>query len=262
MGAVTGCLLLTATTLSGEEKLDQLTQARLLYNQRKFQEAISAAEQARLVRARADTADLIAGRAYLERFRESGASDDLANARERLRRLDPHRFDPRERVEFVVGLGEALYFDETYGAAANLFASLLDAGESLSPDARERVLDWWAAATDRDSRPRPEPERQVAYDRIHTRMHDELVSRPDSATSSYWLAAAARGKGDLQAAWDAAEAGWVRASFAADHGAALRADLDQLMVLGIIPERAKALSQPADGLRLQWENFKEKWKAA
>src|SRR5450631_915798 len=80
---------------------DPLARARALYNQRQFQAAVSAAEQARLTPARADAADLVAARAYLERYRESAASDDLGNARDRLRRLDPARFAPRERVEYV-----------------------------------------------------------------------------------------------------------------------------------------------------------------
>src|ERR1043166_8099681 len=102
---------------------DPLTRARLLYNQRHFEEAVNAAEQARLTPAFADLADLVAARAYLERFRESAATDDLTNARERLRRLDPQRFPPRERVEYIVGLGEALFFDDSFGAAAAGFDS-------------------------------------------------------------------------------------------------------------------------------------------
>src|SRR5579872_5181496 len=90
---------------------DALAKARQLYNQHQYQAAVNAAEQARLTPARADAADLIAARAYLERFRDSAASDDLTNARERLRRIDPQRFDPRERLEYIVGLGEALYLD-------------------------------------------------------------------------------------------------------------------------------------------------------
>src|SRR5262245_7472186 len=83
---------------------DPLTRARQLYNQRQFREAVSAAEQARQLPAHADLADLVAARAYLERFRESAAADDLANARDRLSRLDPARFPPRERAEYIVGL--------------------------------------------------------------------------------------------------------------------------------------------------------------
>ena len=74
------------------------------------------------------------------------------------------------------------------------------------------------------------------------------------------LVMAARSQGDLQSAWDAVEAGWVRASLATDRGAALRADLDRLMLVAIIPERARLLAQPADALKLEWERFKERWR--
>ena len=78
---------------------DPLAHARLLYNQRQYEAAVRAAEQARMTPARADAADLVAARAYLERFRETAASDDLTNARDRLRRLDPQKLGPRERAE-------------------------------------------------------------------------------------------------------------------------------------------------------------------
>jgi hypothetical protein len=253
-------LLTAASSAIAADPPDPLAQARLLYNQRQFTAAISAAEKARLSAGAADGADLVAARAYLERYRESTASDDLTNARERLRRLNPQGFAPRERAEFIVGLGEALYFDCSYGAAADLFESALQVREVLTVDARERVLDWWATAVDRDASPRPDIERQSFYLRIRDRMRDELAARPDSATASYWSPAAARAQGDLRAAWDAAEAGWVRALLAVDRGEALRADLDRLVLRAIIPERARVLGHAADQLRLEWEQFKEQWK--
>jgi hypothetical protein len=91
-------------------------------------------------------------------------------------------------------------------------------------------------------------------------MEDELATHPGSAPASYWLAAAARAQGDLQAAWNAAQAGWVRAPLAADRGAALRADLDRLVSRGIVPDRAKGNAQQAETLRQQWEQFKERWQ--
>ncbi|MFI5244550.1 MAG: hypothetical protein ACHQQR_04940 [Gemmatimonadales bacterium] len=265
------CVVLLAPSTARAAKADPLGDARALYNQRKFEAAVNAAERARLDPALADGADLVAARAYLERFRESAASDDLVNARDRLRRLNPERFAPSERVELVVGLGEALYFDESYGAAADIFASVLDAEirtntdttygtGGLPTEARERVLDWWASALDRGGRARVEGDRSGVYERIRARMEGELVAHPASATASYWLAAASVGRGDGQAAWDAAEAGWVRAPLASDRGAALRADLDRLVLHAIVPERAKALAQPPDALRLEWERFKERWK--
>jgi hypothetical protein len=252
--------VLTAGGVCAADTPDPLTQARELYNRQDYNAAIDAAEQARLNPAAADRADLIAARAYLERYRASGSGDDLARARDRLRRLNPQQFDPRERTEYIVGLGEALYFDESFGAAAGVFESVLDDGGNLSEQARERVLDWWAIAVDRDAWTRPEPGRQRAYERIRERMQAEVTTRPGSAPAGYWLAAAARSQGDLQAAWDAAQAGWVRAALAIDRGVALRAELDQLMIIAIVPERARATAQSPDELRLDWEQFKERWR--
>jgi hypothetical protein len=242
------------------QKVDPLSEARALYNQGQFDATLSAAERARLTPGAADHADLIAARAYLERFRQSAAAEDLANARDRLRRIDPQRFDAPERSEFIVGLGEALYFETSFGAAAEVFETVVANGNQLSADSRDRVLDWWAIAVDRDAWFRPELARESAYQRIRARMRDELTVRPGSSTAAYWLAAAARSQGDLQTAWDAVQAGWVRASLAMDRTAALRADLDRLMLVAIIPERARLLAQSPETLKLDWENFKERWK--
>jgi len=240
---------------------DPLSRARVLYNQHQYEAAVNAAEQARLTRSRADAADLIAARAYLERFRSSAASDDLTNARERLRRIDPQGFDPRTRLEYIVGLGEALYLDGAYGAATTIFESVLLGQDLLTGEARDRVLDWWADTVDRDARGRPAgiADRGALYQRIRSRMEDEIASHPADASAAYWLAAAARAQGDVQAAWDAVEAAWARAPLARNRSA-LRADLDQLMTQGIIPERARALSQPPAQLVADWERFKERWK--
>ncbi len=238
---------------------DPLARARQFYNQRQFDAAIEAAEQARQVPASADGADLIAARAYLERFRSSAVAGDLTNARERLRRLNPERFLSRERTEYVVGLGEALYLDNAFGASATVFDTILRSGDLLAGPAREHVLDWWATALDHDTRPRPEIDRQGVYQKMRARLEDELALHPGSGAAAYWLAAAARAQGDLQAAWDAALAGWVRAPLAPDRGAQLRGDLDRLVTSAIVPERARVLAQPPENLRNDWERFKERW---
>jgi len=252
-------LLALATVVAAADEKDPVARARLLYNQGKWEEAIMAAAQARATPTRADSADLIAGRAYLERFRESAAGDDLTSARERLRSINPERFGARERVELTVGLGETLFFDGAYGAAAEVFASLLEQSGALAGAERERVIDWWATALDRDARPRSEFDRQAVYQRIRDRMRAELGAGPTSAAAAYWISAAARGQGDLQGAWDAAQAGWVRASLAGDRGVALRADLDRLVLTALVPERARALGQSPNSLREEWERFKERW---
>jgi hypothetical protein len=245
---------------SAADPKDALERARLLYNQHQYERAVTAAEEARRAPERADSADLIAARAYLEQYRETAAAEDLANARDRLRRISPQRFVPNERTEFIVGLGEALYFDDAAGAAAALFDSVLAAHDNLLGDARERVLDWWASAVDRDARARSEIDRQGLYRKIRDRMASELAANPASAAAIYWAAAAARGQGDLQAAWDAAQAGWVRAPLTTDQSASLRGDLDNLVLRAIIPERARVQAQSADTLRMEWERFKLRWE--
>jgi hypothetical protein len=253
-------LVCAGASAQGQDAPDPLTQARILYNEGQFEAAVSAAERARLTPELTDRADLIAARAYLERYRETVKIDDLAGARERLRRLDPKAFDPRERAEFVVGLGETLYFDESYGAAAELLESVLESGtDALPEEARERVLDWWAIAIDREAWTQSFTDQQTSYQRMRDRMRAELTVRPGSATAGYWAAAAARSQGDLQGAWDAAEAGWVRATLAEDRGAALRKALDELMLKAIVPERARALALPVDDVMRRWGQFKERW---
>lgn len=255
-------LLLGANAWAADRK-DPLERARQFYNMGQFDEAIAAADEARRLPDRADAADLIAARAYLERSRENLSTDDLATARGRLLRLNAQKFSARERIELLVGYGEALYLDDATGAAAAIFESVLASPDGLAGnltiEARERVLDWWATALDRVARPRPEFERQTVYQRIRDRMSQELAANAASATALYWSAAAARGQGDLQAAWDAAAAGWVRSSMVIGRGAALRDDLDQLVHRAIVPERARVLGQPADTLLAEWERFKERW---
>lgn len=252
-------MLAVGASASGADTKDPIARARALYNQGDYDAALAAADEARKTTARAPSADLIAARAYLERYRGTVNTEDLVLARECLGRIDPSRFTPIERIEFLVGLGETLYFDESSGASAVVFESLLAGSADLSVAARERVLDWWANALDRDAHPRPDMERQGVYQRIRSRMAAELALNPGSAVASYWLAAAARGQGDLQAAWDAAQAGWARANLALEDGVSLRDDLDDLVQRAIAPERARMIAQPQETLTAEWERFKEKW---
>jgi hypothetical protein len=226
------------------------------YSMRKMQKGQVDRLMAETIRARAN---LIAARAYLERYRESAASEDLTNARDHLRSLSTAGFSPTERVEYVIGLGEALFFDGAPGAAAAIFGAVLSGPDYLSPAARDGLLDWWASAIDRDARRQPDIERRAMYQKVIDRMEIEVGANPASAAASYWLAAAAWGRADLPTAWDAALAAWVRSGLTIDEHAHLRGDIDQLMLRGIIPDRAKATAQPVDVLRAEWDRFKERW---
>lgn len=244
-----------------------LARARQAYNDGNHTAAIVAALEARADARVADAANIVMARAYLERFRNGADRQDLDSAREALQSVQPARLAPRDRLDLAVGLAETLYLEGAYGAAAEMFEPLLRAAIDLGPRARERVLDWWASAVDAEARTRPNAERAPYYRRIVEEMELELKQDTGLGVASYWLAAASLGMGDVQRAWQAAIAGWVRASFAADGGSTIRQDLDRLVIEAVIPDRIRLLSLPgrevADatvGLRSEWDVVKQKWK--
>ena len=175
--------------------------------------------------------------------------------------MHPERFGPQERIEFIVGLGETLYFDGTYGAAASVFESVIVPARRVDVRrARERVLDWWASALDRDARPRSEFERQPIYQRIRDRMAAELARRARQRHRRV-LDRGRRSRAGRSSGGMGRGAGrWVRAPLASERGAALRADLDRLVLLALVPERARQTGQSPDLVRLEWERFKERWQ--
>ena len=258
-------LLLWAVPAAAQQ-LDGVAVARELYNREQYEAAIEAATAARVGGgAASEAAAVVLARAHLERYRQTRDGAHLTAARNALRDLNPSSLSPRERAEFTVGLGEWLFLHDRFGAAAELFDSALGLESGLDARARDRVLDWWATAIDRHAQVTP-AHRQALYRRILDRMTEELRRIPTSIAAGYWLAAAARGLGDLDRAWNAAVAGWLRARTAPDYGAALRADLDRLVQTAIIPERARELAHPsgdptatANGLTAEWERFKTDW---
>jgi hypothetical protein len=257
-------LLVAASGLAAARGPDQLTLARRFYNQGQFEQAFEAARQAAANPATVSSARLIMGRARLERYRASPAPAELDSARADLRAVDPRAVDPRERLELQVGLAELLYFEDRFGAAAELLDPVIEASASVAPEAHERALDWWATALDRQAQAGSPADRGLVHGRIADRMEVELRRDPASIPASYWLAASERAAGDLDRAWSAASAGWIRASLARTRGDALRADLDKLVTQGIIPERAARLParerrQAIASMTSDWESFKTVW---
>lgn len=245
-------------------KPDPLAAARLFYNQGQYEQAITAAQAVSGRPGTVASARLITGRSRLERFRKSAEPRDLEDARADLRGVDPALLDSRERIELQIGLGELLYLEDRFGAAAELLAPLVEQVPALAPEARARALDWWATALDRKAQALPVSDRAPVYARLIARMEEELRHDLASPAAAYWIAAGARASGDLDRAWSAAIAGWLRASLARDRGLALRTDLDKLVLEGIIPDRAaKATSrdrrQVTATLTAEWETFKKSW---
>jgi tetratricopeptide (TPR) repeat protein len=265
-----GVVLLTALVLAiclgvpAAEAADPLAEARRLYNAGQFDAAEQAALEALKVPSMAEGARLVLGRIHLERFRRNADRSELTAGREALRAVDARSLDPRDRVELTIGLGEALYLDDRFGPAAELFGRALDGSSVLGPVAHERLLDWWATALDRLAQGLQKDQRHGIYRWILSRMEDELALDPGSGPAAYWLTAAARGLGDLDRAWHAAMAAWVGGVLARDRGAALRADVDRLVTQAIIPERAARLhirdpKPAAAGMLAEWEAFKSNW---
>lgn len=265
LGLVAVFLLSTAQALAP----DPLTRARRAYNDRKFDEAISAAQEAQKLPNLANPAAVVLGRAYLERFRSASVAADLDAANKAFAAVKPDLLAPADRTEFLVGLGVALYADgcadSCLTAAAEFFDLALIAGGSPDAASRESVFEWWAVTLDRHAQSTQDNSVQV-YKRILDRAETERTRDIDSASAAYWIAAASRGVGDFDRAWGAAVAGWVRAKYLGLRGERLRGDLHRLVHDVMLPERAKQLVPDADPrpkldeLRKQWTDITEKYR--
>ena len=138
-------------------------------------------------------------------------------------------------------------------------ADLLDARS------RDQLFDWWAGSLDRQAQQGGEAARRVVYERILARAEQELAHDGSSAAAAYWLAASARGVGDLTRAMGAAVAGWVRAGslWAARRRTAAR---PRSFDAAGHPARTRARYVPSGDahptlalLMQQWQQVREKW---
>jgi hypothetical protein len=262
-------LLLTALPASAQMPVvGPLHQARVAYNEGRFDDAITAAEAAREVPGLANDAAVVLARARLERFRsDRGELADLPAARALLKEVDPSRLAPGDHVEYLVGLGEALYLDEPpqFGAAAEFFEIALARLDAPADAAsRELVFEWWAGALDRLAQFSPESDRRLVYDRLLAGAASERARDDTSPVAWYWLAVASRGHGDVERAWSQAVAAWIRTVDAGARGSRVRAELDLLVTEVILPERAVRLA-PGDArsavpwLQAEWTEIKRRW---
>lgn len=259
--ALLGTLL--ATPAAAQSAMDA---ARQLYNQGQYDGALRLAARLRSEPAHANSANLILGRCYLERFRKSTDRADLVAAREALREVRPHLLTPREQAEYLVGLGESLYLQDAYGAAADVFFSAFDRSRDVGPRAFDRVFDWWATSLDRLAQSGLLEDVEEVYAEILARAQAVLSESPGLSAPAYWMVVAARSLGDPTRAWDAAVAAWVRAPLTDDRAAALRGDLDRLVLEAIIPERVRQMAstdrdreRAAATLRASWDEVKKDW---
>lgn len=243
----------------------ELARARAAYNQQQFDDAIQAALTAQKVGATADAATVVLSRSYLERYRLRANPADLAAARAQLGTVRIDNLDARDQVDFLMALGEALFFEDEFGAAASMFESGLDAAFAQGDTTGEAMLDWWGSAVERQAVSLEREQRAEVFGRMRDRMARELAKNPASAPAGYWLVVAIRGAGDPLGAWNAAIAGWVRARLSGVRSDRLRTDLDKLVLDGIIPDRVRQLEAEKrdlaeSDLRTEWAVVKERWK--
>ena len=150
-------LLLASSLCAAAAEHPSLAKARALYNAGDHDGAITAAAMARQDPASADVAALVAARSHLERYRlQTGDASDLAAAREALANIRAASLKPRDQVDLLIGLGQALFLGNSFGAAAELFDSALTRAAILSDRDRLLLLDWRGAVR-RSGGPHPAP---------------------------------------------------------------------------------------------------------
>jgi len=217
-----------------------LAEARRLYNAGLFDQAIAAAqnssESSRLPSATA----VIVGRSRLERFRTLQDPQELDRARADLAAVNPMQLSPQERMEWQMGLGEALLLDNQPGPASEILSTLVpSARPRLTSVENEKLLEWLAVSISRFAETLAGDARNGQYHRLLTTLAAILQNEPASRAANYWSVVASRGTGDLESAWNLAMAGWVRAGSDQRSGS-LRNDLDQFVTRTLIPERARS----------------------
>ena len=95
--------------------------------------------------------------------------------------------DSRDHVDFLMALGEALFFEDDYGAAATLFESGIDRAIAQGAETGEAMLEWWGSAVERHADALERDGRINAFRRLRERMSRELSRNPGSAAAAYFL---------------------------------------------------------------------------
>lgn len=262
---VAALLAMWVGSASAQPGRDELLRARQFYNERKFDEAIAAADLARKGPDTADAAGVVLARSHLERYRQVADPADLVAARAALGAIAVEHLGTPDRAEYLIALGGSLFLEDDFGAAAEIFESALEIAPAAGDAAREAVLDWYGSAMERWAAPYTTTRRAQMLTRLVTRMEIEQAKNPGSRAASYWLVAGLRAQGDTDRAWQAAIAAWVRAPIAGPRALALRNDIDRLVREGIIPDRGREAPEAeresrATALRAEWELVKQKWK--
>lgn len=250
---------------AAQEHRADLARARMAYNEGRYDDAVVAATAARVSPDTADTGAIVLARALLERYRERADPSDLGAAREALGTVRTAGLEERDRLELLLAFGEALFLEDDFGPAAEILESGLERAAYADPAIAEAMLEWWGSALERQASGLVPERRRAHFARLAERMQRALAERPTSLAASYWTVVGWRGAGELDRAWNAAVAGWVRARLTGERAPSLRADLNQLVIEGVIPDRVRHIAQDQRAaaesrLKAEWALVKERWK--
>lgn len=258
-------LITGALPVSAQSARAELAKARAHYNAGRYDLAIDTARVARRLAETADAASVVLARAHLQRYRESADPADLSAGREALGQARVDSLVARDRLEWMLALGQALFLEDNFGAAALTFESGLDGAVAADPALGDAMLEWWGSAVERQAVGMGREARAELFERVASWSLRAMTRDPQSASAAYWYVVALRGESEPQAAWDAAVAAWARARMMGDRAATLRADLDKVVLEGVLPDRVRqvAADQRASvelQLKAEWEAVKEKWR--
>ena len=152
---------------------------------------------------------------------------------------------PRDQVDLLIGLGQALYFGEVYGAGRGSLRHGAREGHAAERARSDRCCS--TGGPPRSTARRscgPSIAARRSTQRIGERMDRELHDDPSNARRQLLAVIAARGAGDLDLAWSAAISGWVRSTLNPATTEQLRADLDRVVGQALIPERCPGQPGP------------------
>src|SRR5207253_3959851 len=129
---------------------NDLAAARRLYNGGLFEQAIAAAQHSRESSRLPSATALIVARSRLERFRTLQDPRELDRARAELAAVNPAQLGSQERMEWQMGLGEALLLDNQPGPASEILSTLVPSTRPrLTSVENEKLLEWLAVSVSR-----------------------------------------------------------------------------------------------------------------
>jgi hypothetical protein len=238
--AVFAAWLVTMMGASAVEAQSDLARARTLYNAGEFDAAIVAATAAGRKPSVGPSTALIIARSQLEKFRKLGDADALVMARAGLVSLNPGDLAPQEVIEWHVGIATVLFLENQLGAAVDIFSTVMpSARDRLSEAELEKLLEWLGTSMSRLAETLTAEPRKQAYQKLRAHVRLELERNPLSRSALYWTAVSERGAGDLDSAWAAAVAAWIRTGGDPERQQ-LRSDVERFVTQTLIPERAQA----------------------